>query len=145
VQTELVSDHALEKLHSWTRRGEPIMLNTSVLKPAGLKQVTSTLLINKKAMMIVSAAPRNRMLHGKWTQIVIITKQLVTADVISCTMRKLSPCCSRKFFSAPNSLLAGRFVMKFSRTALGSRRIISRHNKSRWSDDQKLYWPHLNK
>ena len=41
------------------------MLNTSVLKPAGLKQVTSTLLIDQKAMMIVSAAPRIGILQGK--------------------------------------------------------------------------------
>ena len=73
-----------KKLHSWTRRGEPIICNTSVLKPAGLKQVISTLLIDKKAMMIVSAVPRHGILHGKWTQIVMITKQLVTAgcDVV---------------------------------------------------------------
>ena len=34
------------------------MLNPSVLKPAGLKQGTSTLLMDKKAIMIVSGAPR---------------------------------------------------------------------------------------
>ena len=60
------------------------MLKTSVLRPAGLKLVISTLLIDQKAMMIVSAAPRTGILPGKWTQIITMTKQLVSVgcDVV---------------------------------------------------------------
>ena len=60
------------------------MLKTILLRPAGLKQVISILLIDQKAKRIVSTAPLTGILPGKWTQTIIMTKQLISVgcDVV---------------------------------------------------------------